>query len=227
MQEFKNLITEPNADACRQVSLANWICVYSSEEWRKSFPDTYFNAFKWREYHLNNPDTKDIYNECERLIYNRHQRGKRMNAFVMSAVISHDCLLLTLTFTDEVLSKTSSSTRREYVSDFFRQFDCYTYNLDFGAKSGREHYHGLLVGVYQIDAKKWRYGALNVQRVRNGHVDAAKVSKYINKISNHATKDTVKSRVVYSKIKPSQVPASSWYYERLNQGLPDLSDVPF
>lgn len=212
MLKFNTLLKDSGIESCRLVSYANWIINYSTDDWRQSHLDLYAQATMWRDLHFNDPDLLKLYNECERLIYNRKQRSKRMNAFAKSAILTHDCCMVTITFNDDALSSTNVKTRRQRVNEFLlAQSPCYVFNVDYGAKSGREHYHAILVGQQMIDAKKWPYGAVKGIPVRNTVKDSEKVSKYINKITNHSTKGTAKPRVTYSKVKPSEVAYADWY----------------
>lgn len=134
----------------------------------------------------------------------RYKRKLRVQDRVSSLVSNGICLFLTLTFTDEVLSKTSEKTRRRYVGRFLKsQTAVYVANIDYGGKKGREHYHALALAS-NIDYSAWHcYGAIKGEVVKTTQADCTKVCKYVAKLSNHAMKfnDGVAPRLIYSREK--------------------------
>ena len=110
-----------------------------------------------------------------------------------------ECLFLTLTFTDEILGKTTEDTRRQAVRRYLKSFGVpYVANIDYGKKNGREHYHGV-IQIPRIDYSAYTYGAINGERIRSVE-DYTKLSKYVAKLTNHAIKQTNKRQVIiYSK----------------------------
>lgn len=142
-------------------------------------------------------------NEVEKIYNASIQRAKRLRERIETMLLNGDCLFLTLTFNDSVLSSTDSMQRRKNVSRFLKSFNCmYVANIDFGTKNHREHYHAV-INCNKIDLSLWRkYGNINVQRVRNNSIELNKkrLSKYISKLSNHAIKETTKrSCLLYSR----------------------------
>lgn len=79
----------------------------------------------------------------------------------------------------------------------------YILNIDYGKKNDRLHYH-CIVGTNVSD--NLRFHLDNVypcfsytERIRLNSNDFRKVSKYLDKLTNHAVKDTTKkSRVLYN-----------------------------
>lgn len=79
-------------------------------------------------------------------------------------------------------------------------------NEDFGEQFGRYHIHALACFLdkfdYTIDENTleyvWRYGIIHFKPIHTPNDDA--VSNYMNKLSNHATKETA-HRIMYSKVK--------------------------
>lgn len=112
---------------------------------------------------------------------------------------NYECVFLTFTFTDEVLQKISSQTRRTYISRFLKKYDLYVANIDFGQDdkfTKREHYHAIVCG--EVDYSKWKCGAINGERVRV--TNSGKVATYLNKICSHAYKEGASStRVIASR----------------------------
>lgn len=144
---------------------------------------------------------KDEYDECLKINNAYYKRLKRLKDRVRAILTSGPSLFLTLTFNDDALERTSAEFRRIAVQRFLKQYNCkYIGNIDFGSKNHREHYHAL-IGVGYVDSKSWKkYGNLDFEKVRFRSECASKLSKYINKLSNHAIKETTKrSALIYSR----------------------------
>jgi len=143
------------------------------------------------------------FNEVIKIDHASCNRATRLRKRIESMLLNGDCLFLTLTFNDETLNNTSDKTRRQLVSRYLKTFNCpYVANIDYGGKNGREHYHAV-INATSIDLSSWRkYGAINVQRVRNKSIELSKtrLSKYISKLSNHAIKETTRRCcLIYSR----------------------------
>lgn len=147
---------------------------------------------------------QELWEEAERVNNASYHRVARLRNRITDMLLSGNCLFLTLTFTDDVLSKTSKETRRKYVSRFLKQYsNKYVANIDFGKKNDREHYHAVIL-CDMVDNKMWSYGALNFERVRfndlNQNATTTRLSKYVSKLTNHAIKNTTKKNyMIYSR----------------------------
>lgn len=148
--------------------------------------------------------------KCCKQIYNAYrQRNKRLKLYIDLAITGYDCVFLTLTFRDSVLNNTSHDTRREYISEYCKGLggSFYCANIDYGDKDKnvhskqREHYHAL-VNLPFIDLSSYKYGYIFSERVRKSSKSDV-LAKYINKLTNHAYKDSTKGRdrVIYSRKK--------------------------
>lgn len=148
----------------------------------------------------NNCSIEDV-EDCKKIndaTYHRDIRCKTKIECILS--YSESPVFLTLTFTDETLSKTSQKTRRKYVVEYLKsQSAIYVANIDYGGKNGREHYHAIVIG--KVDRTKWsKYGSINFKIIHNSEDDIKRVSKYVSKLTNHAIKNTTKgNRVIYSR----------------------------
>lgn len=133
----------------------------------------------------------------------RSSRVSRLKKRIKKMFVK-DCVFLTLTFKDDVLSSCSSDTRRTYVRRFLKEFGVpYVANIDFGLDdkfTHREHYHAVLQKD-KIPLNCWSYGVSHVERVRCDLCSSAKISQYIVKITNHAYKDSTKNlcNLIYSR----------------------------
>ena len=85
-------------------------------------------------------------------------------------------------------------------------------NIDYGKENEREHYHGIILVNEQLEIKKTKVNNLYKKSLqvweKNGFSDLKEIkipnekalSKYINKLTNHAKKDsTKKQRVIYCR----------------------------
>lgn len=185
-----------------EVLKSNWCQLekaISSQKYKSSADDTWWTLIdeiehKW----LTNPHDAIMYCEAKKINHASYKRAIRLKQRI-SQIIQKDSLFLTFTFTDKVLSSTSSDTRKRYVRRFLSSFGVpYVANVDFGSKNGREHYHAILQ-MPKINLTEWKYGALNGKIVRNS-TDDVKLAKYISKLTNHAIKETTKRQaIIYSR----------------------------
>ena len=137
-------------------------------------------------------------------------KTNRLREKIKSYLESGPCLWVTLTFTDKTLESTSEDTRKQYVRKYLKSnYEDYIANIDYGSKNGREHYHAIIRTDF-INVKEWhQYGAIKVKHIRvNGEdkeLSIKRLPKYINKLTNHAVKDTCKRcHIIYSR-KPKTV----------------------
>lgn len=137
-----------------------------------------------------------------RLINSERKKYKKVKHKISNIVKQGNAVFITLTFTDDVLSKTSALTRRKYVARYLKeQSPYYVANIDFGVDTTytqREHYHAVVCN--RCDFSKWSYGFVFAEQVRTHDNDAKRVSRYVAKLTNHALKvKTVSSRLIYSR----------------------------
>lgn len=125
----------------------------------------------------------------------RSTRLKKRIEFIMSL---GECTFLTLTFKDDVLNNTTDRIRRLHVVRYLKaQSSFYVANIDFGSKHGREHYHAIILG--RADLSLWHDGAINAKSIIPSS-DPLRLGHYINKLVNHAIKETTKrNHIIYSR----------------------------
>lgn len=135
----------------------------------------------------------------------RKTSGYRLMNRIHKMMKISKCVFVTLTFTDEILAKTSVITRRRYVSRFLKACGAeYAANIDFGRLNNREHYHAV-IAVDKIPPKAldfWRNkcGAVNAEKIRHSKDNKA-VALYMTKLFNHAIKlnTGMNNRILYSR----------------------------
>lgn len=131
-----------------------------------------------------------------------YNRNIRLKSKISRMITSGSCIFLTLTFTDKVLETTSKDTRRRYIARALKTMsDHYIANIDYGKKKEREHYHAIVLAD-KVSQEQWLYGNLDYERVRVHEEDSpVKIAKYINKLTNHAIKETTQqNRLIYSRL---------------------------
>lgn len=137
------------------------------------------------------------------------ERKERIKKRIFSLIETQNAWFLTLTFSPAFLEReTSEETRRRYIRRFLKE-QCIGYiaNVDYGKTNDREHYHAVVVPRgSKVDFKP--YCAF----FDNSRIDAEKIAlvnteksrdclaRYINKLTNHALKDSGHSqRLIYSR----------------------------
>ena len=141
------------------------------------------------------------YIDCaDRLIESRYRKAKTVRDKISALVMSGNAIFITLTFNDKTLSKTDAQKRRRLVQRYLKS-NCreYVANVDFGKLNGREHYHALVSN--DLDLSKWfKYGSIDIEKVRPYEDSPKRLSKYITKLTNHALKvGAVAPRLIYSR----------------------------
>lgn len=159
-----------------------------------------FNSNSFFKSHLFFSEQPNLSKVCDNLNKARYKRSNRLESYIEKMLEYGPCSFLTLTFKDDVLKTTKESTRRKYVTRYLSMHSpFYIANIDYGGQNGREHYHVVIMHKKKIDLSIWRdkYGLIDLEPI---HVKNANcLSKYITKLTNHAIKDTGRSkRVIYS-----------------------------
>lgn len=131
------------------------------------------------------------------------EKTRRVRRKILKMMVLGSCSFLTLTFNDDVLNSTSEETRRRYVSRFLKSLsNNYVANIDWGKQNGREHYHAVISGI-DFNMSGWdNYGFSDCRTIgrKDDECTSSKISKYIYKLSNHATKETTRrKKIIYSR----------------------------
>lgn len=144
--------------------------------------------------------------EFEKILSARYMKVSRIKKHLVWQIVSRKYLyFLTFTFDDVLLSK-CQRTKRDLIKNCMLSFDddvLYILNIDYGKKNEREHFHALLATDNSSDLichiRKYYSCRFKVQKVDICGDDIKRLSKYINKLSNHCKKDsTYNKRIVYN-----------------------------
>jgi hypothetical protein len=202
-QELKQIILENKLHReVGQLSLKNYR-LYQKEVNGLYYPSLNDYSFQELENEFTNfvnlygYTTLKVANNLNRASY---QRTARLKERIREAVLSGSAWFITITFNPETLLKTNEKTRRVYVSRWLKSLTpFYVANIDYGLKNEREHYHAVITSD-QRPPKSWSYGFVDILKVKTTETDTKRISKYISKLTNHAIKNTTKSkRIIYSR----------------------------
>jgi len=170
---------------------------------------------------------------ANRLVLSEKRRKKVLNKKVNEYIESDFVFFITLTFRSDFFVGKNDETISRYVKRFLKE-NCYKYvvNVDYGEKHDRLHFHGVVVLktndslsdfafhryknnlIYCSNFVNWNHGFSVVQKVRKETSELMKdtdknylqLSNYINKLTNHALKNTGRPpRIIYSRKTSSNV----------------------
>lgn len=137
--------------------------------------------------------------ELERSLNSRVQKCNRIKRRLVYLLTRFDYIwFITFTFDNHYINK-SDRTKRDLMKNVLNQYDFkYILNIDYGKQTEREHYHCILGTNHNIDINtliKEQYPCFSLSiQCKKGRGDYIRLSKYINKLSNHCIKATTKNR---------------------------------
>lgn len=144
--------------------------------------------------------------EYDKIINARYCKVSRIKKRLVYLLTHRDYLFfLTFTFDDSYINK-CDRTKRDLIKDTLNVISddvLYILNVDYGSTTEREHYHcviGTNSTVNVSDILKHSYPCFShCQSIRLTGSDIKKISKYINKLTNHCCKDSTRNkRIVYN-----------------------------
>lgn len=144
---------------------------------------------------------KEYIEEARKINHSSYNKTHRLREKIKRYLESGSCLWVTLTFSNKTLESTSEDTRKQYVRRYLKSnYEDYIANIDYGSKNEREHYHAIIRTDY-MNLKEWhQYGAIKVEHIRVNETSIKKLPIYINKLTNHAVKDTCRRcHIIYSR----------------------------
>lgn len=161
---------------------------------------------KHRRFNYYNGVVEDPIIEFERILKARYNKISRIKKrFLYLLCNFKNIYFITFTLNDYYINLCDRS-RKDLIKKCLYDFDDdihYIINIDYGKKTERLHYHGIIATDSDSDLKKFldlNYPSFSyTEKIRFSDNDYKRVSKYLNKLSNHACKDTTKrSRVLYN-----------------------------
>lgn len=147
-------------------------------------------------------------NDYERILNARYCKVSRIKKRLVYLITHFDYLYFcTFTFDNDFIKKCDRS-KRDLIKNTIIRFDDdlnYILNVDYGKKNEREHYHCIIATNNNGDFRsylKCNYPYFtSCDIINKSNNDIKRISKYINKLSNHCTKDTTKNKRVVMNFK--------------------------
>ena len=142
--------------------------------------------------------------EYEKILKARYEKVSRIKRRLIYLLSRHKYIwFCTFTFDNKYINK-STRTKRDLIKSVINTKDFkYILNIDYGKTTEREHYHCIIGTNEDIDVDlyiKDLYPCFSLSiQCKKGEYDFKRLSKYINKLTNHCIKaSTTRQRLVYN-----------------------------
>lgn len=142
--------------------------------------------------------------DFERVLSARYMKVSRIKKRLVWLLSRYKYIwFCTFTFDNYYIYK-SDRTKRDLIKSCINKYDFqYILNIDYGKTTEREHYHCILATNCSFDVNNYlqkSYSCFcNAKQCRVSINDLKRLSKYINKLTNHCIKATTKrQRIVYN-----------------------------
>ena len=161
---------------------------------------------KYSRFCFENGITFEKDKKLQSILNSRYQKiGRIKSHFIWLFHNKKYIYFLTFTFSDKNIGK-SDRTRKDYIKKSLYSFDKNIYfilNIDYGKNTERLHYHALVGTDVPLDLKTHLEETYQdftyCEPVRFDSSSFKCIPKYINKLTNHAVKDSTKrSRIIYN-----------------------------
>ena len=162
-----------------------------------------YNKQKYFAFKNNLPFTLNL--DYEKILKARYQKASRIRKRLVYLLSRYKNIwFVTFTFDDEHI-KRCDRTKRDLIKMVLNTHDFkYMLNIDYGKKKEREHYHCILATNLDLDVNQfiqfYYEGGFSFSiQCKNGFDDFKRLSKYLNKLTNHCIKATTKrQRILYN-----------------------------
>lgn len=160
-------------------------------------------------YFFNNNDMNfEINKDYERILKARYNKISRIKQhFIWLYHNRKNLYFITFTF-DEQYIKKCDRTRKDLIKNSLTSFDengLIILNIDYGKQNERLHYHCVFGTDSDLNLKNFLdlfYPCFTyTEAIRQDCNSIKKISKYINKLSNHAVKDSTKNSRIFFNFK--------------------------
>lgn len=161
---------------------------------------------KYRKYCFNNQIEFEKDKKLESILCSRYNKVRRIKEHLIYMYHKKIYLyFITFTFDDVYIDK-CDRTKKDLIKKSLMSFDedlYYILNVDYGKTSEREHYHCIVGTNSKLDLNlylKFVYPCFTkTELIRFDSNSFKKIPKYINKLSNHAIKESTRSsRIVFN-----------------------------
>ena len=166
-------------------------------------------ANKDSKYYFTNGIPLDIPKYYKNLLDNRYHKTSRIKKMIIYMLSRRKYMyFITFTFNNNYINKcdrTKKDLIKNVLNDVIDNDFLYMLNVDYGTTTEREHYHCLLATDYLFNISNYLdlcYPCFTkTEQVRIDNKDISRLSKYINKLSNHATKQSTHYNRIYYNFK--------------------------
>lgn len=142
--------------------------------------------------------------EYEKILNARYQKCHRIKRRLIYLLSRYNYIwFCTFTFSNKYINK-CDRTKRDLIKSVINTHDFkYILNIDYGKTTEREHYHCIIATNIDMDVNQFIQShypchSLSIQ-CKTGLNDFKKLTKYINKLTNHCIKATTKrQRILYN-----------------------------
>ena len=143
--------------------------------------------------------------DYEKILKARYQKNSRIKKRLVYLLSRFENIwFITFTFNNDYIDK-STRTKRDLMKMVLNTHDfLYMLNIDYGKKNEREHYHCILATNLDIDINQfiqfYYEGGFSLSiQCKKGLYDYKRLTKYLNKLTNHCIKATTKrQRILYN-----------------------------
>lgn len=149
-------------------------------------------------------------NEYEKILNSRSHKCSRIKKRLLYLIIRHKYIwFCTFTINDNFINK-CERTKRDYLKQYLNTHDFkYILNVDFGQNgTQRQHYHCILATNINMDVNQYFQNVLNDSfgwtlslSCLTTSSDFKRISKYVNKLSNHCIKASTQQKRIYYNFK--------------------------
>lgn len=172
----------------------------------------YYKKYRFK---YGNSSTFAKIDDLEKILNSRNCKLYRCRKkIIYASKVRKYSYFVTFTFDDDMLF-TSDKFQRQYIYDTLKLFDSnclYILNVDYGKTTHRKHFHCFVSSNFDnLDSflKDWYQSFTKTESVNFTDIDYIRVSKYIDKLCNHATKSTTCSNSLYSNFNNDKLYHSS------------------
>ena len=164
--------------------------------------------------------------EYERILKSRYMKVSRVKKRLIYLLCNYEYIwFCTFTFKDSYINK-CDRTKKDLIKYVINDYDFkYILNIDYGKKTEREHYHCIIATNNSLNLndyiqKNYNGGHCLALRCNSSADDIKRLTKYINKLSNHCVKSTCKRQRIIYNFKGFDSLAPDSYSQR-------LASIPF
>lgn len=150
----------------------------------------------------------DVNTDYDKILNARYAKVSRIKKRLLY-LISHrsKCYFITFTFDNNLIEK-CDRTKKDLIKKCLTTFDndiLIILNQDFGKTTEREHYHAIVGTNSNCNLQNFldlMYPSFSyTEKINKGSNSIKKLSKYINKLSNHCIKSSTRNSRIYFNFK--------------------------